>query len=233
MKHLITLALAALGISHAHAADVRPVEQPGGTYNRGVIAFDMSGPYVGAGLGYQITDYTLSIVGEDFSGIAQDGFTSSAHVGYNLRVLDGLYLAPEVEAGVSDAAVEFGPLGDVIELDSFVNATVAAKFMISPQTWLGARFGYEQQYLSALGTDVTADWWITGAELGTEVYSGISLKLTADILWLGDVEVDGLTSDQNDFISDALENSSTLRIQARTSYRPPVPQSLSRLVGDR
>lgn len=214
--------------SAASAADMTE-KAGGGTYER----HDMSGPYIGVGAGYQITDYAISIGGQDFSGIAQDGFTATAHVGWNLLVSPDFYLAPELEVGISDASVEFGPLGDVIELDNFASLTIAGKYFIAPQTWVGPRAGYELQYLTALGnTDVETGWWLLGAELGTEAAQGVSLKLTADILFLDFVEVDGLTGPDNDTITEALEDSITLRIQARTSYRMPTPQSLRKVLGD-
>lgn len=201
----------------AKAADVR--EQPGAAYDRGVIADTFAGPFIGVGVGYQATDFTITAGGEDFSGISADGFTGSAHAGWNVPLGASLYVGPEVEVGVSDVNVELGSLGDVLELDSFGNLVGTVKHRFNSGSYVGLRAGYELQYWSAIGGhDIESGWWLAGAELGVQPFPGVTTKVTVDYLSLNYVEVDGATSGHNDAITDALEKTDAIRVQLRSSY---------------
>lgn len=200
-----------------YAADAR--EQPISTYDRGVIADDLAGPFIGVGIGYQATDITITSGGEDFSGISADGFTGSAHAGWNFPLGASLYVGPEVELGVSNVNVELGRLGDVLEMDSFGNLVATAKYRLNSGAYVGLRGGYELQYWSAFdNTDVETGWWLIGGELGVTPAPGVTVKATVDYLSLDHVEVDGLVGRNNDAITDALQETDAVRVQLRSSY---------------
>lgn len=200
-----------------HSADAT---DKGSTYQRGVITSaagdPFAGPFIGLGVGGQATDITISTpYSGDFSGISADGFTASVHGGWNFG--GGLlYFGPEVELGTGDANVEFGPFGDILEMETFANLVATAKWRFNPSAYAGIRGGYELQYWSAIGnTDIETGWWLVGGELGASIAPGVTVKVTADYLMLDEVEIDGAT---NDAITDVLEETDAFRVQLRGSY---------------
>lgn len=202
-----------------HTADANARPEPV-RYDRGVIAADpFAGPFIGLGVGAQATDITISTpYSGDFSGISADGFTASVHGGWNFG--GGLlYFGPEVELGTGDANVEFGPFGDILEMETFANLVATAKWRFNPSAYAGIRGGYELQYWSAIGnTDIETGWWLVGGELGASVAPGVTVKVTADYLMLDEVEIDGATAATNDAITDVLEETDAFRVQLRGSY---------------
>jgi len=232
MRIFLAILAVVLGSSAALAAD--PVVQAGGTYDRGVIKAAPSNPfaglYVGVDAGAEANDISLTVPGfGDFSGISADGFRGSVHLGGNACVDVGC-VGVEGAYGLSDANVEVGPLGSVLEADDFAKLLVTAKARFG-NSYVGARAGYEWQDWTAIGeVDVNTGWWVIGGEVGTMVTGGGVLRLVVDYSILDSVEVDGIGGAGNREITKALEDTDKLAVSLGLSYYTGFGQSLTSLI---
>jgi hypothetical protein len=234
MRIFLTILAVFVGTVGASAADV--TVKGGETYNRSTITAapegnPFAGLYFGGDMGGEANDISLTLDGEDFSGISADGFRGGMHAGYNACVASGC-VGVELAYGLADANLHVGPLGDVLEAEDYARALLTGKYRFG-NSYVGARAGYEWSAWTVgnekLGgtRDVDTGWWVIGGEIGTMATAGGVLRLTVDYSVLDDVSVAGIDERA---INRALEDTDKLTAKVGFSIYPAIGQSLTSIL---
>lgn len=220
---IVLALLAALVATPTHAADLKSTKDSGSIFAPLAVVSGnpFSGLYGGVTAGAQFTDITISDHGQDFSGISADGAQLGGHVGFNWcpgRVCIG----PAAEFAWSNVAVEFGPLGDVLRMDDYLQLTVQAGVVIGKKTLVSVHAGYEWQSwvldLDRIGRgehDADVEAWVVGFGIATMVTSNTAVELRADYLMFNDIDADDLDRSE---ARRALDKSDALRIKLKATY---------------
>jgi hypothetical protein len=231
MRILIASIMLLIGSISAHGADVSTKDSTAGISPL-VEVNPFAGLFGGVGVGAQSTDITITDPGSDeyFSGFNADGVNWHGFLGYNLcpvgsRVCAGI----KGTYGFSDASVHFGAAGDVVEMQDYAQIVAALSVLAGKSTLLDVHGGYEWQSWEVGGTDADAGAWVVGAGIKTLVYPQLAVGINFDYLMFDNIEVDGLGSAGNDFLSDVLEDTDAFRVMFEASWHPGSQGTLSSL----
>jgi len=212
---IILALLIGLMATATQAADLKSTKDSGSIFAPIAAATSgnpFAGIYGGVTTGAQFTDITITSGGQDFSGLSADGALLGAHAGFNWCA-GRVCIGPAAEFAWTNAAVEAGPLGDILRMDDYLQLTAQAGVVIGKQTMVSLHAGYEwQSWVLDLDREHDADVgaWVVGLGISTLVTSNTALELRADYLMFDDIDVAGLER--------VLEKSDALRVKLKATY---------------
>ena len=211
MKALIlALALGTALVTSAQAADVYR-----GSTKDGPDTDIPDSPLLFVGLGVGIHgggQFTNIDLYDEFDGIGADGLVGGLHGEY-LFAVGRFRVGPYVEGGFSNVNTEYGG-ADLLTQDTYFGGGLKAGAVLGT-AFLYGRIGYEWSQWSSdfFSGDIDVDGFLIGGGVEAMIARNISIGLDAAYLIPSNVEVDGFD------VTDAVEESETLRILARITYR--------------
>jgi hypothetical protein len=221
---IIGLASIVFGASLSHAADTYSTkDSPSLAVGSEATSNPFAGIYFGVNAGGQFTSIAMSHedFDEAFDGISNDGLVGGGHVGVNIcpgRVCVGA----RFEGGWSNGETTFADI-DILTFDSYRQLVATAAALVGKSTKVGLHGGYEWQDWTVgndrLGFEEDAElgFWVVGASIETLIAANTSLGVKVDYLMLDTADI-GRVGD----VSDLLEDTEALRVQATVTYYPTV-----------
>jgi opacity protein-like surface antigen len=165
---------------------------------------------VGVHGGGQFTNIDIM---DQFDGIGADGLVGGIHAEY-LFGFGSLRVGPYIEGGISNVNTEIQGQ-DLINQDHYYGGGIKAGAVVWNSTLVYGKLGYEWSKWSILDDEADADVEsvVLGAGIETMLMPHVSLGLEASYITPLNIEVEG------DDITDLLEESESLRVIGKVSWR--------------